>query len=171
MKKIIKKVINKIGYTIVNNKNKDTGSGYISAKKIIENAQKNGLSICDYIEKEWNESGKAQEVIDQLNNLKIFKNAKNICEIGAGTGIYLEKTLKVCDFISYESYEPAKDWANYLKQTYPIISYSANGINLNQTKNNSIDLILAHGVFVYLPFLTSYSYFTEMVRVIKKMAM
>ena len=91
----------------------------------------------------------------------------SVLEIGAGTGRFLEKVLEMCGPASYESYETARDWADWLKSRYPIISQEADGESLRQTTSQSIDLLHAHGVFVYLPFLVSYRYWKEIWRVVR----
>ena len=142
--------------------------GYISAKKTIAGARLEGLSICDYVEALWDNKGGTQYVINQMSECGIFANKPlSIVEIGAGTGRYMEKVLQACKPNLYESYETAKDWADYLQSAYPIISHPADGSSLRFTPDYSADLIHAHGVFVYLPFLISYRYWEEIWRTTK----
>lgn len=142
--------------------------GYISARRTIDGAKLEGLSVCDYVESIWGNRGGTQFVIDEMNKSKIFMNeGMNIVEIGAGTGRYMEKVLQECTPNTYESYETAKDWSEYLQSNYPIISYPADGFSLRFTSDSSVDLIHAHGVFVYLPFLISYRYWKEIWRTTK----
>lgn len=168
----IKQICNKISrYLLINNKTNKNNSlnlGYISAEETIKRANEKQMSICDFVENEWGQIGSTQKVINNMENYSVFKDAKYICEIGAGTGRYMEKVLNICKPFRYESYETASDWAVFLKNTYPITSCMASGKNLNQTKDNSIDLLHAHGVFVYLPFLISIQYFLEIARVVKQ---
>jgi ubiquinone/menaquinone biosynthesis C-methylase UbiE len=148
----------------------DSGNGfnYISAKKTVHSAKSKGLSVCDYVEQEWDQIGETQKVIDKMKDFGIFKNNNlKICEIGAGTGRYMEKVLEECKPASYESYETSEDWAKWLLKQYPIISHHSDGCSLLETKNNSIDLIHAHGVFVYIPFFDTARYFKEIDRVAK----
>jgi hypothetical protein len=141
--------------------------GYISAKETISAAEKEGLSVGNYLENLWGlDRGRI------INSMKEFgaigKDIKDICEIGTGSGMFLEKIIEQCDHKSYESYEPKKDWAEWLASKYNIISHNADGNSLVYTTTSSIDLIHSHGVFIYLPFLTSYQYFQEFDRVIRK---
>ncbi|PZV14492.1 MAG: hypothetical protein DCF20_12650 [Pseudanabaena sp.] len=140
--------------------------GYISAKETIDVSSKSGLSVGDYLETIWDQKDNRYIIIDELNKFGIFNiNIKNICEIGTGAGLYAEKTAELCQPVRYESYEPDKDWAEWLTKKYNIISHDADGKSLSCTQTSSIDLVLAHGVFVYLPFLLTYRYFQEIVRV------
>lgn len=149
-------------------KNISSDLGYISAKETVKSAQKEGLSVCDYVEKMWDQEGETQKVIDNMEKFGVFQNANpTICEIGAGTGRYMEKVIAKCNPKRYESYETAADWADWLQNTYPIISQSTDGFSLKATADNSIDIIHSHGVFVYLKFLDTIRYFNEMIRVIK----
>jgi hypothetical protein len=45
------------------------------------------------------------------------------------------------------------------------VCHPADGYSLKHTLSASVDLVHAHGVFVYLPFLTTFRYFREMARV------
>ncbi len=169
MKKIINYILGVFKIKLIkiaHLKNNSTGLGYISAKKTVKNAQKEGLSVCDYVEKMWNQEGETQKVIDNMEKLGVFQNANpTICEIGAGTGRYIEKVVEKCNPKRYESYETAKDWTDWLKKEYDIISQDSDGFSLKNTDDNSIDLIHSHGVFVYLPFFDSLRYFKEIDRV------
>jgi hypothetical protein len=141
--------------------------GYISARKTVSAAKREGLSVCDYIEKLWNQQGDTQRVIDTLASYGIFNlENPNILEIGTGTGRYLEKVITKCKPAKYESYEPNRGWAEWLQSTYPIVAQKSDGISLRQTATNSVDFLHAHGVFVYLPFLIVYRYFKEIFRVV-----
>jgi len=174
---MIKKIINQIfgifglkliKATHVINSNKQ---GYISTQETVKYAHKEGLSVCDYVETLWDQVGGTQKIIDKMKEFGAFEiENPTVCEIGAGTGRYMEKVLEKCKPSRYESYETAADWAEWLTAEYPIISQSADGFSLNSTKDNSIDLVHAHGVFVYLPFFDSLQYFKEINRVAKKNA-
>ena len=171
MKKIIDSILGLFNFILIKKthlKNISNNLGYISAEETVINAQKQGLSVCDYVEKEWNQEGETQKVIDNMEKLGAFEYPKpNVCEIGAGTGRYMEKVIEKCNPTRYESYETASDWSDWLQKEYSIISHPTNGFSLKYTTDNSIDIIHAHGVFVYLKFLDNIRYFNEIIRVIK----
>jgi len=149
-----------------------SGGGYISAQKTVKDANIAGLSVGDYVEKMWGIEGGSKYVIEKMNLANIFdKPNVKIVEIGAGTGRYMEKVIDLyaaSNIARYESYETAMDWIEYLNRTYPmIISHQADGLSLRQTEDKSIDLVHAHGVFVYTPFITTIRYLFEIFRVIK----
>ncbi len=151
--------------------NNSNNLGYIPAKETVKNAQKENLSVCDYVEKMWGQKGETQKVIDNLEKFGAFENTNPaVCEIGAGTGRYMEKVIAKCNPKRYESYETAQDWAEWLENEYPVISQPSDGISLKSTADNSIDFVHSHGVFVYLPFLDSLRYFKEINRVSSKNA-
>ena len=161
--KTMRAVLAKYGYTIT-----PLVFGYISARRTVGAAMRRELSVCDYVEKLWNHQGETQRVISKLASYGAFNlENPNILEIGTGTGRYLEKVLKKCKPAKYESYEPNYGWSKWLQSTYPIISHKADGVSLRQTYADSVDLLHAHGVFVYLPFLVVYQYFKEIFRVVK----
>jgi SAM-dependent methyltransferase len=142
--------------------------GYISAKETVSAAERAGLTVCDYVEKLWAKQGDTQRVVEQMASCGAFAAINpNVVEIGPGTGRYIEKVLHKCKPAKYESYETAKDWAVWLQSKYPIVSHEADGVTLRQTPNMSADIVHAHGVFVYLPFLISYRYWKEIWRITK----
>ena len=145
----------------------DAGSnGYIPAPETVSAAKTAGLSVTEYIEQLWNIQGHTTAVMDKLAALGAVSAATNsVVEIGPGTGRYLERTLKLCTPNRYQIYETALDWRTWLASEYPVDPCNADGRSLDQTPDHSADLIRAHGVFVYTPFLVTYRYFEEIVRV------
>lgn len=140
--------------------------GYLPAKQTVEMAAKSGLSVCDYVENIWQQQGATEKVVGELVRVGVFDGAQNhILEIGTGTGRYLEKVLQVCRPEMYESYETAHDWAAWLQEKYPIVSHGAKGDSLDSTESNSVNIVHAHGLFVYIPFLDACRYFREIFRV------
>ncbi|TWU16388.1 class I SAM-dependent methyltransferase [Allorhodopirellula heiligendammensis] len=141
---------------------------YIGARETVEAAERNGETVCDYVEKLWDIVGLTDNILNQLEQRGVFAEPiETVLEIGAGTGRFLEKTLERHEISRYESYELSKDWAQWLGGKYPIISQPCDGSRLNATPDGSIDVVVAYGVFVYLPFLTTCRYLDEVARVLK----
>ena len=142
------------------------GNGYVSAKDTLSAAATKGMSVCEYVEELWGQQGRTQAILDRLTSVAGLSFCPaTALEIGPGTGRYLDATLKRYPNLHYEIYETATDWADWLAATYPIIRHVADGHSLIGTVSNSIDIIQCHGVFVYLPFLTTYEYLSEIERV------
>jgi Methyltransferase domain len=140
-----------------------------SSPNTIVAAQQAGLSVGDYVEQLWGTQGASAKVIQKLFDIGAISPAtKTIVEIGPGTGRYLDHIFKRHQPERYQIYETAQDWAEWLASNYPIEACVADGQSLKQTDNASIDVVHAHGVFVYLPFLVSCSYFREIFRVTKR---
>jgi Methyltransferase domain len=140
--------------------------GYVSATATVKAAQVRGLSVCDYLEWLWNEPGTTLAVVESMREIGVFDvPIVTVCEIGTGSGKFLEKTIAHCRPNRYESYEPDREWSDWLEREYDIISQPTDGYSLRHTSAGSVDLVHAHGVFVYLPFLTTYRYFREIARV------
>jgi hypothetical protein len=141
---------------------------YIPFEETIAAAEKEGLSAGDYIETKHNRGANTtRQTIDQLRNMGVLhEGVRRICEIGPGSGRYLEKTIDICHPDRYEIYESALDWRRYLSRKYKVVAHEADGLSLAQTPSSSIDLVHAHKVFIGLPFLAAYGYFLEMVRVL-----
>jgi Methyltransferase domain len=180
MRKFIKRTASKnvngalrvIGLEIVRISKKTHNWGdveqYIPLKETLTRARKAHLSLGEYIDAKHNVPGATQDTHDRLVALGVFnERIDRVCEIGPGSGRFLEKTLQVCKPSHYEIYETAREWADWLVSTYQVIGRPTDGMTLALTPSNSIDLVQAHKVFVCLLFLTTCSYFTEIVRVTK----
>lgn len=171
---ILKTIFNKLVQLLFRPKRKEYKWGkpgnYISCEQTVDAAANEGQSVADYIETLWNQKGNSQGVINKFASVsgKIL-NTDIVLEIGAGTGRYLDKVIKDYKVKTIYSYETAEDWSNWLAYMYsPVcIKRNADGKSLSHEKDESIDIVFAHGVFVYLPFLNSVGYFSEIVRVLR----
>ena len=122
-KKVVKRLLAQMGLAITQVGETAKTFGYISAKETVSAAEREGLSVCDYVEKLWNKPGDTQRIIEQMASCGVFEaRDPNILEIG--TGRYLEKVLGKCKPAKYESYETARDWAEWLQSKYPIVPLS-----------------------------------------------
>lgn len=139
---------------------------FLPLRRTLEEARKAKLSVGDYIDSKYQVPGATQGTIDELVKLGVFRqNADRVCEVGPGSGRYLEKVLELCEPRSYEIYETQQEWSDWLEKTYHIKAHHADGKSLGHTATESVDLIHAHKVFVYLPSIVSCQYFGEMIRV------
>ena len=141
---------------------------FIPFKETIKAAQASGLSVADYIDLTHNLPGATGATISEMVARGVFgPEIERICEIGAGSGRYLEQTLRVSTPKYYEVYETAVDWAQWLASKYGVTVQPTDGNSLASTPSASIDLLHAHKVFSVMPFLTTMRYFYEIVRVLK----
>ncbi len=148
---------------------------YIAAWPTINAAKKAGKSICDYLEdgksKEQGQSpkikGRRDRIIKQMKEAGVFENCDSVLEIGAGTGMYLEKVKTETRCQHHEIYEIDKQWSKFLAKKYGVQKKNCDGFSLKETADKSISLVHAHAVFVYIPFLTTLDYLTEIFRVVK----
>lgn len=176
MRRIIRPVVRKgihgalkmAGLQVVPKKPHDWGDvkQFIPFEETLAGAREAGLPVGAYIDQKHNAPGVSQDTHNQLVALGIFKDRiDRVCEIGPGSGRFLEKTIQACTPSHYEIYETAKPWADWLVATYKVIPQTTDGISLSQTPSNSIDLVQAHKVFVCMLFLTTCNYFQEIFRV------
>jgi ubiquinone/menaquinone biosynthesis C-methylase UbiE len=106
------------------------------------------------------------KIIAKLVETGVMTPCQRIVEIGAGTGMYLEKFIELCKPEKFEVYETNPGWGRYLKETYStLILHDADGRTLSHSSDNSADLVTAHAVFVYLPIVRAFEYLVEAVRV------
>jgi hypothetical protein len=139
---------------------------YIPYEQTVTEAKARGLSAGDYIDQKYGRSGVTQETVDRLESLGVVhRGVRRICEIGPGSGRYLERVKRVCSPNAYEIYETAAKWRDHLVREHGVLAQPTDGRSLSATPNGSVDLVHAHKVFPGLPFLVAQRYFREMVRV------
>jgi ubiquinone/menaquinone biosynthesis C-methylase UbiE len=90
---------------------------------------------------------------------------ERVCEIGPGTGRFAEPVMAALHPGVYEAYETAADWRAHLRGVAGITLLPADGHSLGPTASDSISLVHAHRVFVYLPLVITLGYLKEMARV------
>ena len=131
-------------------------------------ARRAGKPIGDYLEEMWGCKGQADRISRWMQDIGCYDNCSTVLEIGPGSGRFLHPTLERAKPIRYEIYETAHRWAGWLASSNQpqVISRPASGRSLDATSSGSCDLVHAHGVFVYLPPLTCFEYFGEMIRVV-----
>lgn len=161
--------LNGKGYDLILKGQSDYVRSFLPLEETLQKAKSEGLTVSDYVDKAHNEPGATQRHFDRLVDLGVFEGGVDrVCEIGPGTGRYLERTIKACHPKQYEVYETARDWASWLEQSYPLVVHPADGQSLKYTLSGSIDVVMANKVFVYVPFLTTCRYWQEMVRVVRQ---
>lgn len=160
LKSLLRQTLEQHGYTI-----KRTGLGYIDASKTLAAAHQANLGVGDYVEQLWDKVGEAERVIERVLQYPLPSSTPHIVEIGPGTGRYLSKVLARLQAQQYAIYETDAAWATWLSRTYPVMRQPADGMSLRATPDHSVDFVHAHGVFVYLPFLTTWRYWQEIWRV------
>lgn len=159
----------RMGYII-----KPKGEGYFNAKTIVAQARDQGMGVVEYLEKEnIGGVGKRRDlIVDQLRLFGVLDGSQTILEIGVGTGMYLQQFIKFARPAKAEVYETDPGWSKYLNEEYAskvsdLKVHNADGFSLRYTADSSVDLVSAHGVFVYLPIVVTFQYLQEAVRVCK----
>lgn len=142
--------------------------GFLPLQETIQKAEAANMSLCDWIDQRHNEPGVTPRTIDRLHDLGVFQGSiDRVCEIGPGSGRFLEKILQRCRPRQYEIYETETDWSEWLAAHYPVTQQKADGKSLSATASGTVDLVTSFRVFVALPFLVTQRYFNEMVRVVR----
>jgi Methyltransferase domain len=146
----------------------DDPRGFIPFSATLSGAATAGLSVADYVDATYNRPGATQHSVEQMAALGAFEGTiERVCEIGPGSGRYLERVQKLCHPAHYEIYETAPDWAEWLVKTYGVIHQPTDGTRLASTPSRSMDLVQAHKVFGTTPTLVTCHYLEEMARVVK----
>jgi hypothetical protein len=147
-------------------------SEYLPFNETMNSAKAAGVSVGDYIDRRHAQATAPRlatdQTIDGMASLGVFDHPlPSICELGTGTGRYLERTIARAHPRRYEVYETAAEWRDWLATQHHVILRRCNGRTLAETESGSIALVQAHKVFPGLPFLTTVSYFEEMARVVQ----
>ena len=144
--------------------------GYIG-KEEIKDAKRQGITLGELTENwSWSRPGLAKELMDAFCNPYI-QDGDKIVEIGTGSGKHSIEILKKFPNIKYLSYEPSEELENYLKdlfKNYNFKNMPTSGYKLDGVEDESVDLIHANGVFVYIEQQYTYSYFEEARKKLKK---
>jgi hypothetical protein len=141
---------------------------FLPFDRTIKESRSSGQTLGDFIDFKYSQPGATQATIDQLASFGVYSgNIERVCEVGPGSGRYLQKTIDKCHPNYYEIYETANVWGSYLAKTYNVIFQPTDGRSLSSTPDASIDLFQAHKVFVCTPYLTTYNYFLEIARVVR----
>jgi SAM-dependent methyltransferase len=141
---------------------------FIAARPTIAAARRSGLSVGDYIDRTFAQPGATVAAIDAIVAMAGLSGPlERVCEIGPGTGRYLQATIERLSPHEYEIYETAQDWVRYLSKFPTVIPRPCDGSSLSATTSDSVDLVQAHKVMVYLEFWTVVGYLDEMARVVR----
>ena len=160
-----------LGFAIVR-----SGNEFLDSKITIAAAKAKGMKINEYVESTTDDErkkGRRDRVIKKMAEVGVFEGLESVCEIGPGTGRYMEKVIEVAKPRVYEIYETHVGWRDYLKSEYSnepacaVRAINANGRTLSETTDKSCDLVHVHAVFVYLPLLQCLTYVKEAFRVSK----
>ncbi|HXM94842.1 MAG TPA: phospholipid methyltransferase [Candidatus Dormibacteraeota bacterium] len=166
LRKVVNPAFGLAGLELTSRKRTRTIEEYLPLQETLAGAKAAGLSVGDYIDRKHN-PGATQQTIEQIVKLGVFeKRIERTCEIGPGSGRYLEKIVPFCRPGYYEIYETAEDWGDWLAETYQVVSQPCDRISLAHTPSKSIDLAHSHKLFVGLPFLVTCHYLAEMARVV-----
>src|ERR1700722_2706609 len=85
---------------------------FIPLEETLAGAREANLSVAEYIDTKHNIPGAPQATHDRLVAIGVFKERiDRVCEIGPGSGRFLEKTVQACKPSHYEIYETARPWA------------------------------------------------------------
>jgi hypothetical protein len=143
---------------------------FIPFKETLAAATAAGISVGEYIERRHTTGAKLalDETINGMASFGLFSAPiDTVCEIGTGSGRYLDRTIARCKPRVYEIYETSKEWKDWVVERYGVKANDCDGRTLSQTESGSVDLVQAHKVFPGAPFLCTVSYFREMARVVR----
>jgi hypothetical protein len=171
VQRLVRRVLNPpfvdTGLELTFKNRKRTIEDFLPLDETLAGANAAGLTVGDYIDRKHN-PGATQQRIEQIAKLGVFENQiERVCEIGPGSGRYLEKIIQHCRPGYYEVYETAQDWAAWLVDTYQVVSQPCDRISLVHTPSQSVDLAHSHKLFIGLPFLMTCHYLAEMARVVR----
>jgi hypothetical protein len=147
-------------------------SEFLPLKETLNAARAAGLPLADYIEQKYGHHTGGPSPTDQtiqgMASFGVFDSpAQNVCEIGPGSGRYLERTIARAHPAHYEIYETDIEWRKWLVEQYQVTAKKCDGHTLSETDSASVALVQAHKVFPVTPFFVTVSYLREIVRVVR----
>ncbi len=168
-KKTVNSSLRPFGVQIIGARSTDPAvKNFLSARKTLAAARRSALSVGDYIDQTFAEPGTTAATVKAMLELSGLKDhVSQVCEIGPGSGRYMEKVIEALHPQAYEVYETADDWVDYLRTLPEALIRPCDGRTLSSTATASVDLVHAQKVFVYLDFWTTAGYLDEMARVVR----
>jgi hypothetical protein len=147
-------------------------SDFLPLKETLRSAKAAGLPLADYIDQKYGHHAgwpsPTEQTIQRMASYGVFDSpAQTVCEIGPGSGRYLEPTIAHAHPTHYEIYETATEWRDWLVEQYDVIPKKCDGHTLAETGSACIALVQAHKVFPATPFFVTVSYLREMARVVQ----
>jgi ubiquinone/menaquinone biosynthesis C-methylase UbiE len=138
---------------------------------LIEAAEKAGIYVGDYAEKQWDEVGRSRNIVETLYAPRLKKDSV-VLEVGPGTGMFARKVLEHIPNGTMHLFEIDPYWKGFLGRMLGSDSrvhmYETNGYSYDDIRDESIDLYHANGVFVYTPHLITCRNLVEAVRVTRR---
>lgn len=142
------------------------GDPYRTDRAVIRAARRRGMSVADLIESEWGHPGRARRTVALMRDAGVVPTGPHtVCEIGPGSGRYIQALLEVAKPRRYEIYEIERARARWLARTYPVVALPTNGEQLAGTPDGSVDLVHAHGVYASLKVVSCFASFMELIRI------
>jgi len=166
MKSGVNAALRPLGVQLVRGRNSDPAvRSFLSARKTIAAAHRAGLSLADYIDQRNATPGTTASTVKAMLSIAgLSGHVDRVCEIGPGTGRYAERIIATLHPDVYEMYETATDWLPYLRRLPNAKLLPADGRTLRHTASESVDLVHANKVFVYIPLVVTVGYLREMAR-------
>jgi SAM-dependent methyltransferase len=155
------------GVQVIRGRSSDPAvQSFLSARRTIAAAHRAGLSVADYIDQRNATPGTTASTVERMLSIAgLSGHVDRVCEIGPGTGRYAERVIAALHPDVYEMYETANDWLPYLRRLPNVKTLPADGRTLGHTASESVDLVHANKVFVYIPLIVTVGYLREMARV------
>jgi SAM-dependent methyltransferase len=171
-KNTVRNLLSRLGYRLVRVSSKARfsspfGGAYIRCTEYTQRAAEKNMSVVAYIEQLWGAGDAVRAVVERMRANGCLNAPARLCEIGPGTGMYLEKIQALAPDAEYIIYETDNEWADSLQSRYKVTRRTPDGISLSDEPDASCDLVHAHGVFVYLSLTQTHRYLKEMIRVVR----
>jgi SAM-dependent methyltransferase len=146
-------------------------SPFLPARQTIKRAAAAGLSVGDYLDSYSAEPGATAETVEVMltaSGLTEAAEVRKVLEIGPGSGRYTRRVMSALRPRTYDVYETAPDWVRYLRGEFPGLTFlPADGHTLAATGSSTVDLVHAHKLLCYIPYVTAVCYLEEMARVVR----
>lgn len=123
----------------------------------------------DLVEQSKNMYEITDELLWTLLPEELFTNRpKRICEIGGAWGATIKHFAERFSPDIYYNFEPDRHYAQWAAERFGTVTMAVDGETLRGVADDSIDLVLANNVLIFVPPIKVWSYLREMRRVIRK---
>jgi hypothetical protein len=99
---------------------------------------------------------------------EVFTNhPRRICEIGGAWGATINHLTKRFSPDIYYNFEPDRHYAEWAAERFGVVKMPVDGETLQGVADDSIDLVVANNVLIFVPPIKIWSYLREMRRIVR----
>ena len=132
----------------------------------VDLARRRGVDLVELFKEKFEITDK---LLRELLPDDLFTHPPNsVCEIGGAWGATIKHLVERFEIKTYHNYEPDRHYAQWAAERFGVSNMPVDGETLSGTESDSMDLVLANNVLIFVPPIKIWSYLIEMRRVIRR---